>query len=281
MEENLVERIGWQDIEKIHETGGMKFHVCDTMLIRRNVIRGVHYGPGLWLDYLNRNCRVTGNVFTSIIGSHGGVYIEVTHELNVVDNNIFWNIKTVDDAGSAVCIDDGEKCVVAHNIFGNIGPWYAISMIRRQTDRAAGGTVGLGRKHSILNNILVDCRKRVIVQTAVDQVFEGNLYSQSDDSTSFEVLSPPPRACLNFSSWREYCGFDGSSRQAKIDAQFDPETLVLNIAIDGELPAISPVLELYGTSQDSPGPFRLNSGSQKFCLGSIRVGPDHRIIRLL
>ncbi|MFC1717818.1 right-handed parallel beta-helix repeat-containing protein [Candidatus Poribacteria bacterium] len=273
VEENLVERIGWQDVEKIHETGGMKFHLCDTMLIRRNVIRGVHYGPGLWLDYLNRNCRVTGNVFTGIVGSHGGVYIEVTHALNVVDNNIFWNIETMDDAGPAVCIDDGEKCVIAHNLFGNVGTWYTISMIRRQWDRAAGGAVGLGRKHSVLNNIMVNCPKRVVIQTAVDQVFEGNLYDQSDDPTSFQVVSPPPAASLNLALWQEYCGFDGSSRQARIDAQFDPEALVFSIIVDGDMPEVQPVLELHGTLQSSPGPFELGTGAQELQWGSIRVGP--------
>ncbi|MFC1718999.1 right-handed parallel beta-helix repeat-containing protein [Candidatus Poribacteria bacterium] len=278
VEENLVERVGWQDIEKIHETGGMKFHVCDTMLIRRNVIRGVYYGPGMWLDYLNKNCRVTGNVIADITGSHGGVYIEVTHEPNLVDNNIFWDIKTIDDAGPAVCIDDGEKCVVAHNFFGNVGPWYAISMIRRQTERAAGGAVGLGRKHSILNNILVGCPKRVAVQRTVDQVFEGNLYSQKDDPTSFQVVSPSPPALLNLASWQEYYGFDRSSCQAQIAARFDPENLVLDLTIDGEIPESLPVLELHGISQSSPGPFGLNTGAQELHWGSIRVGPNGKVV---
>ena len=59
VEDNIVERIGGKRIERIWETGGLKFHTCDTVLIRRNVFRHLVGAPGLWLDYLNRNCRIT------------------------------------------------------------------------------------------------------------------------------------------------------------------------------------------------------------------------------
>ena len=72
VEDNLVERIGGIHVERIWENAGLKFHTCDTVLIRRNVLRHITDAPGLWLDYMNRNSRVTGNVIADIEGHQRG-----------------------------------------------------------------------------------------------------------------------------------------------------------------------------------------------------------------
>ena len=82
VEDNTVERIGDKNIERIWETGGLKFHTCDSVLIQRNVFRHIRHAPGLWLDYLNKNSRVTANVFADIESIHGGIYLEVSHDPN-------------------------------------------------------------------------------------------------------------------------------------------------------------------------------------------------------
>ncbi|MDQ1327035.1 MAG: hypothetical protein QG641_315, partial [Candidatus Poribacteria bacterium] len=265
VEDNVVERIGDKNIERIWETGGLKFHTCDTVLIRRNVFRHIRHAPGLWLDYLNKNCRVTGNVFTDIEGILGGVYIEVSHAPNAVDHNIFWNIRgTGQSRGPGVNVDTGEECIVAHNLFGKIKDGYAVSVSLNQRTRVVGGRVGLCRQHKVMNNIFVECPKRILFSRVEDNQSNGNLFDQRNDSVSLCIEYPEPQALVNISAWQRYYGLDKNSTQAKIEADFDPETLVLTMIVDGEMPDCKPMTELHDENAVSPGPVEIKSGRQEY-----------------
>jgi len=272
VEDNTVERIGDKNIERIWETGGLKFHTCDGVLIRRNVFRQIRHAPGLWLDYLNRNCRVTANVFADIESIHGGVYIEVSHDLNAVDHNILWDIRGLGRprTGYGVNVDTGEECIVAHNLFGKIQDWYAVSVNLDQRTRVVGGRVGLCRRHKVLNNVFVECPKRIMFSRVEDNQSDGNLFDRRDDTTSLCVEYPEPQALVNLSAWQRYYGLDENSRQAQIEADFDPETLKLTPKVDGEVPQCKPVAELH--DEDiivSPGPVNVKPGQQEY---QIRAG---------
>lgn len=260
VEDNTIERIGDKDIERIWETGGLKFHTCDSVLIRRNVFRHIRHAPGLWLDYLNRNCRITGNIFADIESIHGGIYIEVSHDLNVVDHNILWDIRGTGRgrSGYGVDVDTGEECVVVHNLFGKIRDWYAVSVNLDQRSRVVGGRVGLCRRHKVLNNIFFQCPKRILFSRVEDNQSDGNLFDQRDDGTSLCIEYPEPQALVNLSAWQEYYGFDRNSKNARIEADFDPETLKLILTVEGEAPECRPVLELHdGDGVKSPGPVKI------------------------
>jgi len=263
VEDNIVERIGDKNIERIWETGGLKFHTCDTVLIRRNVFRHIRHAPGLWLDYLNRNCRVTGNVFADIEAIHGGVYMEVSHALNVVDHNIFWDIRGVrPDSGHAVDVDTGELCVVAHNLIGRVRDGYGVSVHLVQKGRIVGGRVGLGRRHKVMNNVFSECPKRILFSRTEENSSDGNLFDERDDPTSFCIEYPEPRALLDLGAWQEYYGLDRNSRQARLEVDFDPETLVLSLEVDGETPECKEVEELHdGLTGQSPGPVEIGPHS--------------------
>jgi len=272
VEDNTIERIGDKNIERIWETGGLKFHTCDSVLIRRNVFRHIRHAPGLWLDYLNRNCRVTANVFADIESIHGGVYIEVSHDLNVVDHNILWDVRGLGRprTGYGVDVDTGEECIVAHNLFGKIRDWYAVSVNLDQRTRVVGGRVGLCRRHKVVNNVFVECPKRIMLSRVQDNQSDGNLFDQRDDATSLCVEYPEPQALVNLSAWQRYYGLDKNSRHARIEADFDPETLKLSLTVDGELPECAPVAELHvPDAVRSPGPVNITSGRQKY---QVRAG---------
>jgi hypothetical protein len=272
VEDNTIERIGDKNIERIWETGGLKFHTCDTVLIRRNVFRHIRHAPGLWLDYLNKNCRITGNVFADIESIHGGVYMEVNHDINAVDHNILWDIRGVgrQRAGYGVDVDTNEECIVAHNLFGKVRDWYAVSVNLDQRTRVVGGRVGLCRKHKILNNIFVECPKRIMLSRVADNQSDGNLFDQRDDATSLCVEYPDPQALIDLSAWQQYYELDKDSRQAIIEAEFDPETLTLTLKVDGEMPECKPVAELYdGDAEQFPGPVKVEAGQHEY---QIRAG---------
>jgi nitrous oxidase accessory protein NosD len=62
IESNLIEHVGYQDVELAWETGGIKLHQTKNCLLRGNIIRHTIHAEAIWLDYENTNTRVTGNV---------------------------------------------------------------------------------------------------------------------------------------------------------------------------------------------------------------------------
>jgi hypothetical protein len=281
VEDNVVERIGGLDLERVWETGGLKFHQCNHVLIRRNVFRHIRHAPGVWLDYTNRHSRVTENVFADIEGILGGCYIEVSHEPNWVDHNVFWDIRGVPAppdrayAGPGANIDSGERCLVAHNLFGRVRDWYAVACHLTQAARRVAGRTGLCREHRVLNNVFVACPKRVLFSRAEGNRSDGNLFDVRDDPVSLVVEFPAPRADQNLAGWQAHFGLDRSSTQAHIEASFDPETLALCLTVEGDLPACAAVPDLFGDAPPaSPGPVPLKAGRHEFQLKGKRTSAD-------
>ncbi|HUU69344.1 MAG TPA: right-handed parallel beta-helix repeat-containing protein [Planctomycetota bacterium] len=271
VEDNIVERIGEKNIERIWETGGLKFHVCKTVLIRRNVFRHVRHAPGVWLDYLNENCRITGNVFADIECLNGGVYLEVSHAPNLIDHNIFWDIRAAGAdplhpwGGAGVNVDTGEKAIVVHNLFGGIRGNYAVLCHLGQAARVVGGRTGLCRTQKVLNNVFIDCPKRILFSRRENNISDGNLFDARNDGTSFCVEFPAPQVLQNLAGWQEHFGLDLGSAQAKIEAHFDPETCELTLDVEGEVtkPVGSGLPEgVIPKERTTPGPFELKQGKQ-------------------
>ena len=271
IEDNAIERIGGMDIEWIAENAGLKFHFCDGALIRRNVFRHIKYACGLWLDLVNRNCRITENVFADIHSVIGALFMEVNLGPNAIDHNVFWDIREGPEQElpyGATCVqaDCNDNLTIAHNLFGKItsphhpGRCQAVVLQMRQQERVITGRVGQCRGNSVLNNVFVNCGKRVYLCRADDNVSDGNLFNTAEDSASFIVESPPPKAILNLEGWRDYYGFDRNGSQAKIDVQFDPDSLELTWKVEGDLPSCQPVPVLHGEDDESiPGPFRADA----------------------
>ena len=279
VEDNLVEHIGYHNIERVWETGGLKFHTCDSGLFRRNIFRHIDHAPGLWLDVLNQNCRLTGNVFADISSIKGALYLEMCFGLNVVDHNVFWDIRgdysrpwtdIFMKPGFAVNIDTGEQCVFVHNLLGRVPDSYAAWFNLDQKARIMAGRTGLCRRHKILNNVFVGCPKAILLSRTTENQCDGNLYHVADDWTSFCIEYPEPQAILNLEGWRTFYDYDRNGAQAKITASFDPETLELSMEVEGDLPACVPVPELHEQQEPIwPGPCDLVSGR---CRTRIRAG---------
>ena len=256
VEDNFVEYIGHNDLERVWEAGGLKFHLCDTVLIRRNAFRHLRHAPGVWLDCMNRNCRITENVFADIHVTPGALYMEVSQHLNVMDHNIVWDVRGPKEIqGHAVNVDTGEKCVVAHNLLGKLVEGYGIAVHTGQRERVVGKRYGLGMGHKLLNNIFAECPKRILFSRTAKNCCDGNLFDERDDRTSFCIQYPDPQVLVDLEGWQEYFEFDTHGRQAKIEIDFDPEELTLSVKVEGELPECVEVEELHeGGPPKSPGP---------------------------
>ena len=274
VEGNVIERIGWQELEHILECGGLKFHCAENVLIRRNVFRHIHDGMGVWLDVRNVNCRITGNVFADIVTVRGGVYIECSHDPNMVDGNVFWDIRTrtperrlrkMQQGAYGFRADCPENITVAHNLFVKIPNGWAVSMNLLQADRVISnkegpsGRVGVCRNNKVFNNIIADCPDRMVfgridpaVSTGNDS--DGNLFDAANDRGSLRVSYPLPAALMDLAGWQEVFGLDRNSTQGALKVDFDPDELKLSVRCEGKLPACAVVDMLHDDADRYRGP---------------------------
>jgi hypothetical protein len=266
IEDNLFERIGGRVPERLFECAGLKFHTTTGALIRRNVFRHIRNACGLWLDVRNFNCRVTGNVFADIESFHAAVHVECSHELNAVDGNVIWDVRSArahegppgstSTGGIGVFGDSCDNLVLAHNLFGRLPHNYAVSFHLNQPERLIGGRVGLGRRHKALNNVFCECPKRILFGRAIEVDSDGNLFDARDDAASLCVRFPEPAATLNLTAWQDYYGLDARSVQAAVEVEFDPETLEMSWRTEGKMPDCRPVECLHADEPPAvPGPF--------------------------
>jgi hypothetical protein len=261
VEDNVVERIGGLDIEGVCESAGLKFHVANRVLIRRNHFQALHRASGIWMDYLNANCRVTGNLFRLISTSLGALYVESSREANTLDHNVFLDIR-VGDAwlehyvnGAAVSANS-DRVLVAHNFFANI-EGFAVSLNHREPDRLVGGRKIDCRENQALNNIFHACPKRIFLGRNDGNVCDGNLFDAGSVEAAFGVQDPPhPEVTVTLPAWQQSVGQDRRSIETPMEASFDPATGVLRFTCR-DLPDACPVSPSLGAQQAAagPGPF--------------------------
>jgi hypothetical protein len=142
------------------------------LIIKNNIFRRV-YGhptdpngdychPGIWLDWANQGCRITGNFFYDIYGSnrHGDIFIEANHGPTVVDNNVF--IHRDPSANNRIMIETCSRGnVIVHNLFFS-GTFYFYGdprsginwYVPHTTTNAGSGNVVPGNER-YMNNLVI------------------------------------------------------------------------------------------------------------------------------
>jgi hypothetical protein len=265
VEDNLVERVGGLEIERMWEVAGLKFHTAKGVLIRRNTFRDLHRAAGVWLDYLNANCRVTGNVFSNISSANGALFVEVSHAANVLDRNVFWDIRPSagnprhPKDGSGVCADSSDHTMVAYNFFGKI-PAFAVSVNNLQVDRIVDGRKGECRENRVLNNVFFACPQRIFLGRNDTNLCDGNLFEAGGKEGSFDIQVPPPRPKPRLDAWQKVFGQDKRSAEAAMQAAFDPGENRLRFSCSKAPEACVPVAALgEQTPAAGPGPFRADA----------------------
>ncbi len=262
VEDNLVERVGGLGIEQMWEVAGLKFHRAHSVLIRRNTFRDMHRAAGIWLDYLNANCRVTANRFQDITSHNGALFLEVSHAPNVLDHNIFWNIQSTSGAdpidakdGSAICTDSTNNAVVAYNFFGNIRGFGAC-VNNVQAGRIVDGRGGECRGNQVLDNVFCACPRRIYLGRTEGNVCDGNLFDAGDKDALFDVQDPAPKTKPRLAAWQASFGQDRRSLAVPMEATLSAADGQLRYSC-GKVGAICvPVARLGETAPAvGPGPF--------------------------
>lgn len=235
VEDNFIRNTGWQRIFGIYECGGMKILVAKDCLIRRNVVLNTTMGPGIWLDWNIRNCRVTRNLVADVnFCANGGILIEASPTRNMVDTNVVWDVQ-----GPGIKNIESDHLIVAHNFVGRtINPGFWATTLNQ--NRKIDGKLLTFRHNIIANNIFFDADRYIDFGGQHEQRAEGNLF-----------LNAQPKGPFNLQGWQEMGYGKGSSVGAGV-AELDLRSLTLNWAVGGKLPDCRPVEHVKRTFLGKP-----------------------------
>ena len=264
IENNTIEHIGGLNVERMWECAAVKLHQAEHCLFRGNTLRHIRNACGLWLDCSNADNRITRNVFADIETLSAGVYVEMTYDPNVVDHNVFWEIRAATDAainwqqggGSGVRGDCSEALVVTHNFFGCVRG-YGVIFSLLQSDRQHQGRTGLCRANAAAHNVFYRCAHRIHLGRREENRSDHNIFDVADDTCSFQIAHPAPGCFQNLAGWQRYFNLDTHSAQTSLDAAFNAETGSLTWRATGDLPSH---LRAATSPNDVAGPRRIPNG---------------------
>jgi len=255
IESNLIEHVGYQDVELTWETGGIKLHLTKNCLLRNNVIRHMIHAEAIWLDYENANTRVTANVIGDTLETlRGGIYLEASHDSNMLDHNIIWKATEGKGGGSlnmpphggwGITVDGSDQTVIAHNLIGYTQD--AAIKFRTIESRIVGARGGTTRWNKVLNNIFYHCGKAIDFSNR-DNTADGNLYSQHWGEVTDETqgvgrgLNWLPDAGgtlrLDLEAWQKFFGFDKHGAYADMSIDVDLDALTMTWSVPGVAPQV-------------------------------------------
>ncbi|UCD50198.1 MAG: right-handed parallel beta-helix repeat-containing protein [Phycisphaerales bacterium] len=203
VEDNRISHSGWQDVERYWETAGIKLLVNEKTLVRRNVIAHFQAGSAIWLDWNNRNCRITQNLAYDIwMCCNGALFVEASQTPNMIDHNILWDIR-----GTGIYAGDTDNLIIAHNL---IGACTGLGVHTRvATDRRVNGRRVTSRDNRVVQNLFYEVAAPIRFEDEQNQA-ERNVFVEP--SERFDVAA-----------WQ-----DGANVTMDMDLDFDPATLQLH-----------------------------------------------------
>lgn len=262
IEDNLIQGTGWQKMELSWEAGGIKVHNCTDSVIRRNIFTKTVRADHLWMDVANENNRITQNLFLDGIEQREAIFIECTRDgVNLIDNNIFWNIEGRFDSsvipkepgssgwykmeensvvnGYAVYGEGTDHIHIVHNFIGKCrsAGYYAKTVAFRIDGDSRGGTA---RDVKLWNNIFYDCKEAAIKMPTEHNESEGNMFMNMPGGY-LRILYPAPTSCLDLKAWQEYYGFDLQGQEGYFDIDIDTEKFTMRIRKAEESPVFFPL----------------------------------------
>ena len=188
IEDNTFRGNAWHDVEELAESAGIKTHQNANVLVQRNRVYDTLHGPGIYLDNLNENCRITRNVVVNTGSLNtdapgpgtGGIYVEASQSPNWVDHNVVWNSTRTNGIYSFFI----SNLTVAHNLVGGCAG--AGIMLVDVGGRPEGNPGGGNR---ILNNLLVDNGWQITLRTPKN-VCNHNLFGSMRQAGGWRLGNP-------------------------------------------------------------------------------------------
>jgi hypothetical protein len=249
LEDNYISDCGWQDVEFHWEMAGIKLLINRGTLVRNNHIARIQSACGIWLDWDNRNSRVTGNLIRDVVTAQGAVFVEASQQANMVDHNVFWNID-----GQGVRVADTDNLTIAHNLFGLIKE--DLVYARVATDRSLGGRKLTSVNNRVVNNVFVDPAKPIAFSGG--NIADYNVYLSTSSGSTVKPLPEETHSII---------------MQGKVN--LDEPRLVLNWNPERTLPQV-PAVEgcdrdfagwVWDSANVTPGPWRALAHSTSVAMG--------------
>jgi hypothetical protein len=206
VEGNCILHCGWQDVERYWETAGIKLLINEKTLVRRNVIGHFTAGSAIWLDWDNKNSRVTQNLVYNIwMCCNGALFVEASQTPNMIDHNILWDIR-----GTGIYAGDSDNLIIAHNL---VGPCTGPGVHTRvATSRHVNGRPVTSRDNHVIRNVFYRVAEPIRFEDARNDS-EDNVFAD-------------PAGTFDLAAWQT-TGRDGSSVTMEMDMAFDPARLEL------------------------------------------------------
>ena len=256
IEENVIYRCGWHNVEDYFECAGIKTHHNHDCLLRRNVLMDMTHAAGIWMDFGNINSRCSQNVVINTDSRHGGIFMEASQAPNLVDCNIIWG-----STGDGIYQHDCDELTIAHNLI-----CYAQKNGIRM--RANQGRIVFGREatavdNRILNNILVGNGEPLSISDP-DNACDGNLIAGTNGD-------------FDLAGWQARTGWDIHSVVAEFAVEFDVSTRQLTWHHPDPFPFVAAVAQvvrdIIDVAMDDvqviPGPFVNEPESHTFLLQGV------------
>lgn len=250
IEDNLIEKTGWQRMELSWEAGAIKLHNSVNGLLRRNIFRDTLRADHLWLDCGNENNRIVQNLFLNGIEQREAIFVECTRDgVNLIDHNVIWNVEgrfeenqIPKEPGSSGWYKMEEAGVVnGYGIYGEgtdhlrivsnlIGRCRSAGYFSKPVSFRMGGTQrgGTSRDARIVGNVFYDCREAALKLPTKDNVSEGNLYVK-ELGGYLRILYPTPPVCLHLPAWKEFYGLEKTGQEGWFEIEVDDRELTLRM----------------------------------------------------
>ena len=198
--------------------GGIKLLINEGTLVQRNRIERITGGGGIWLDWDNKNSRVTRNL---VVATHpccnASIFVEASRDTNWIDHNVLWNVR-----GTAISAGDTDNLVVAHNLIGpsaSVGVRAAVI-----TDRTLDGRAMTARGNRVHGNI-------ILAPVPVSFENEGN----TSDHNVFG------HAEFDLGAWQR-TGQDRHGRRIAVRGTYDAERAEMTFSAGEPLPPVPAVV---------------------------------------
>jgi Right handed beta helix region len=150
IEDNVLRRNAFYDVERLFETGAIKTHNNIRCLIRRNLIVDTLHGAGIWMDWNNQFSRCTQNTIIGTHTIHGAIFLEASYQPNLVDQNMLWKTD-----GHGIYEHDSTGQIFAHNLIAHSSKC-GLHLHGKITDRRVDGREMVYGRHTVRNNVLID-----------------------------------------------------------------------------------------------------------------------------
>jgi hypothetical protein len=184
IEGNLIQDIDYRQRLTGDEMSAIKFHNAMDAVIKNNIIRRVHNGNGIWVDWGNSGVRITGNVIYDIY-DWSAIFFEMNHGPLITDNNIFIG-KPVNTTS--------ERLIYTHNLSVQSGITSGQESASRASTiwqphtktRAAGAMCTATLNDRYYNNIFVEKQVKAVGETYKS---DYNVFWQNAKKTPLDANS--------------------------------------------------------------------------------------------